>query len=79
MKSIIYPQAEVAVLTSGTDGVADIEAEFGQELAQIEAESIGWQPLGQGAYLHVGSDAPVIEVVGQAIAAMAGSNVLWMI
>jgi hypothetical protein len=24
------------------------------ELAAIEAESIGWQPLGEGAYLHVG-------------------------
>jgi len=23
------------------------------ELAAIEAESIGWQPLGDGAYLHV--------------------------
>ena len=23
------------------------------ELAAIEAESIGWQPLGDGAYLHL--------------------------
>ena len=24
------------------------------ELAAIDAESIGWQPLGDGAYLHLG-------------------------
>ena len=24
------------------------------ELAAIEAESIGWLPLGEGAYLHLG-------------------------
>ena len=35
------------------------------ELAAIEAESIGWQPLGDGAYLHVGDpEALVVEVVG---------------
>ncbi len=34
------------------------------ELAAIEAESIGWQPLGDGAYLHVGDlDALVVTVV----------------
>lgn len=41
------------------------EAELQAELAAIEAESIGWLPLGDGAYLHVGDpDAQVIEVVG---------------
>ena len=35
------------------------------ELAAIEAEAIGWLPLGDGAYLHVGDlDALVITVVG---------------
>ena len=29
------------------------EADFLQELAQIQAESIGWLPLEQGAYFHV--------------------------
>ena len=33
--------------------VLDLQAEL-QELAAIEAESIGWLPLGQGAHLHVG-------------------------
>ena len=41
------------------------EAELQAELAAIEAESIGWQPLGDGAYLHVGDpQALVITVVG---------------
>ena len=35
------------------------------ELAAIEAESIGWLPLGDGAYLHVGDpQALVITVTG---------------
>ena len=50
--------------------------DFRAELAQIQAESIGWIPLDEGAYLHVGSDAPVIQVVGVAKEEMAGSNVL---
>ena len=56
-----------------------IEEEYYLELAQIQAESIGWIPLYEGAYLHVGSDAPVIEVVGIAKEEMAGSNVLWIV
>ena len=56
-----------------------IEEDFWLELAQIQAESIGWIPLDEGAYLHVGSDEPVIQVVGLAKAEMADSNVLWLI
>jgi hypothetical protein len=56
-----------------------IEEEFWAELAQIQAESIGWIPLYEGAYLHVGSDESVIQVVGIAKAEMAGSNVLWLL
>jgi len=56
-----------------------IEEEFWAELAQIQAESIGWIPLVEGAYLHVGSDELVIQVVGIAKEEMAGSNVLWLI
>lgn len=41
-------------------------------------ESIGWIPLDEGAYLHVGSDAPVIQVVGIAKEEMASFNVLWL-
>jgi hypothetical protein len=56
-----------------------IKEDFQIELAQIQAESIGWIPLEVGAYLHVGSDTPVIQVVGIANAEMAGSNVLWLL
>jgi hypothetical protein len=56
-----------------------IEQDFWTELAQIQAESIGWIPLDEGAYLHVGSDEPVIQVVGTAKEEMAGGNVLWLV
>ena len=55
-----------------------IEEDFWAELAHIQVESIGWIPLDEGAYLHVGSDAPVIQVVGVAKEEMADSNVLWL-
>jgi len=39
------------------------------------AESIGWLPLGDGAYLHVGDpEALLITVVGVAAAGMMGMN-----
>jgi len=57
--------------------MTSIEEDFWTELAQIQ--SIGWIPLDEGAYLHVGSDAPVIQVVGIAKVEMAGSNVLWLV
>jgi hypothetical protein len=56
-----------------------IEQDFWLELAQIQAESIGWIHLDEGAYLHVGSDTQVIQVVGIAKEEMAGSNVLWLV
>jgi hypothetical protein len=56
-----------------------IEEDFWAELAQIQTESIGWIPLDEGAYLHIGSDDPVIQVIGIAKAEMAASNVLWLL
>lgn len=58
--------------------VLDLQAEL-REFAVIEAESIGWQPLGEGAYLHAGAseeEEPVITVVGVPDASMAGLNAL---
>ena len=53
------------------------EAELQAELAAIEAEAIGWLPLGDVAYLHVGDhEALVIEVVGVLDSGMVGMNVL---
>ena len=56
-----------------------LEENFWEELAQIQAESIVWIPLDEGAYLHKGSDDSVIQVVGIAKEEMAGSNVLWLL
>lgn len=53
--------------------------ELKADLAAIEAESIGWLPLGEGAYLHLGKpdeEEVVITVVGVPDASMAGMNVL---
>lgn len=53
------------------------KAELQAELAAIEAEAMGWQPLGDGAYLHVGdSDALVITVTGVPEVGQPGMNVL---
>ena len=48
-----------------------VEADFWAELAQIQAESMGWIPLGEGAYLHV-DDENATEV----LVALAGDAVL---
>ena len=57
-----------------------VEADFWAELAQIQAESIGWTPLEDGVYLHVGDDAATeVLVVGMAHADMQSSNVLWVV
>jgi len=65
MKLFFSPQAQPS------------EADIAAELAQIQAESIGWTPLEQGAYLHVGDpNATVIEVVGVPHADMKGLTVL---
>jgi hypothetical protein len=45
-------------------------------MPSIEAESIGWITLDEGAYLHVRSNKPVIQVVGLAKEEMAGGNLL---
>ena len=55
------------------------EADFQRELAEVEAESIGWIALGEEAYLHVGDpdeEETVITVVGVPDASMAGMDVL---
>ena len=55
-----------------------LEADLWSELAQIQAESIGWLPLEQAAYLHIGSETSAIEVVGIPKSEMQGSSVLWV-
>lgn len=55
-----------------------IEADFKLELALLEAEAIGWQSLDTGCYLHTGTDATEVLIVGTASASMSGINVLWV-
>lgn len=55
--------------------------DLGDELLALAAEAIGWTPLAQDAYLHIGTPAGpeepiVIEVVGSISADMASSNIL---
>lgn len=40
--------------------VLDVQAEMA-ELAAIEAESIGWLPLRDGAYLHIGDPQALVR------------------
>lgn len=69
----------------------DIEADFWRELqaidpmnncemAEIEAESIGWTELAPGTYLHTNNEqASVIDIVGIASINMVGDNILLII
>lgn len=60
------------------DVLIDLSA-LAMECAAIEAEALGWQPLGDGVYLHLGKpeeEDVVITVVGVPDAGMAGMNVL---
>ena len=56
-----------------------LSVEDAQWLENLAAESIGWLPLGEGAYLHLGKpeeEEIVITVVGVPEVGMAGMNVL---
>ena len=54
---------------------------FEQELKELAAESIGWLPLKDGAYLHVSSEGKDDRVVitGVPDAWMGGENVLLLV
>ena len=55
-----------------------LSAEDEQWLAEVAAESIGWQILGNDAYLHIGApDEAIIHVVGVPDVSMAAMNLLW--
>ena len=52
-----------------------------QEFDEIAAESLGWLPLGDGAYLHVSSQGKEDSVVitGLPDAGLDGENVLLLV
>jgi hypothetical protein len=59
--------------------LAPLDAASRAELQTLAAEAMGWQPLGQGAYLHHGDadgEDNVIQVVGVPDVQMSGFNVL---
>lgn len=56
----------------------EAKEEFWLELEQIQTESIGWIPLDEITYLHVGSSELVIQVVGVVKPEMVNNNVLWI-
>jgi hypothetical protein len=57
-----------------------IDSDFWLDLAQIQAEFIGWIPLDEGVYLHEGCDASpsVIDLVGLPKQDMQGSTLPWV-
>ena len=59
----------------------DLQAELA-ELKAIEGEAIGWLPVADGAYVHVGKadeEDGVITVIGIPDAGMAGMNALLLV
>jgi hypothetical protein len=68
-----------AYLTFSDIDLTPLDAASRAELQALAAEAMGWQPLGQGAYLHHGdanAEENVITVVGVPDMQMAGLNVL---
>ena len=57
--------------------MTSIKSDFSVELAQIQAESIGWIPLEEGVYLHV-SDENSTEVLVVGVP-QAGAAVLLLL
>ena len=53
---------------------------FESDIQALEAESLGWVYLSEGAYLHEGSDkSGVIQVVGIAQTSMSEFNIIWLL
>ena len=83
MQPNLYDSSQATALTAmqpitGPAHPANIEADFWRELAEIEAEAIGWLALDEGCYLHTGTHATEVLIVGTASASLAGHNVLWV-
>ena len=82
MITIDSKQYELDSLSSNAEKQLNSIQFVNSELAQIQAESIGWIALGEGTYIHLSSaqssDNTVIEVVGLPKPEMQGSNVFWL-
>ena len=78
MITIDRKQYKLDSLSSYTEKQLSFIQFANSELSEIQAESIGWIPLDEGAYLHLGSDTSVIEIVGIPKPEMQGLSVLWV-
>jgi len=66
-----------AYRTLATIDFSPLDAEALADLQTLAAESMGWQPLGDGVYLHHGdAEENVIHFVGVPDTAFTGLNVL---
>jgi hypothetical protein len=53
---------------------------FESDIQALEAESMGWVYLSEGAYFHEGTgESGVIQVVGIAQPSISESNILWLL
>jgi hypothetical protein len=54
---------------------------FDQDIKELTAESIGWLPLENGAYLHVSSEGKedCVVITGLPDAGLDGENVLLLV
>jgi hypothetical protein len=72
------PEKAVTVVLSLSETFSNDN--FESDIQALEAESMGWVYVSEGAYLHEGSDGSgVIQVVGIAHPSMSESNVLWLL
>ena len=68
-----------AYLVFSEKNLVTLDAASRADVRALASEAMGWQPLGQGAYLHRGDadeDGGVVHVVGLPDVTMAGLNVL---
>lgn len=66
-------------LTFCESHLTSLDAVSQAEIRALAGEAMGWQPLGPGAYLHLGDtegEDNVIHVVGVPDSSLAGLNVL---
>jgi hypothetical protein len=66
-------------LTFCENHLTSLDAASQAEIQALAGEAMGWQPLGPGAYLHLGDtdgEENVIHVVGVPDTSLVGLNVL---
>lgn len=72
------PATSAGPFLSARQAALSPSSDDAQYLQALAAEALGWHPLGDQAYLHVGAPeaVEVVHVVGVADTAMANQNVV---